>query len=77
MDPIELSQLAEHQIAREIRSVPGVALVNLGDAPYRISHGDRIAQMIVAPVIQVQFQEVEALSDTARGVGGFGSTGKR
>jgi dUTP pyrophosphatase len=54
-----------------------VALVNLGAEPYVIRHGDRIAQMIVAPVIQVQFQVVEALSDTARGAGGFGSTGKR
>ncbi|MCZ8336328.1 MAG: dUTP diphosphatase [Rhodobacteraceae bacterium] len=64
-------------IDSDYRGPLGVALINLGAEPYTIRHGDRIAQMIVAPVIQVQFQEVEALSDTARGVGGFGSTGKR
>ncbi len=64
-------------IDSDYRGPLGVALINLGPEPYTIHHGDRIAQMIVAPVIQVQFQEVETLSDTARGVGGFGSTGKR
>ena len=64
-------------IDSDYRGPLGVALINLGTEPYTIHHGDRVAQMIVAPVIQVQFQEVEALSDTARGVGGFGSTGKR
>lgn len=64
-------------IDSDYRGPLGVALINLGAEPYTIHHGDRVAQMIVAPVIQVQFQEVEALSDTARGVGGFGSTGKR
>ncbi|PLL14034.1 dUTP diphosphatase [Tabrizicola sp. TH137] len=64
-------------IDSDYRGPLGVALVNLGAEPYTIRHGDRIAQMIVAPVIQVQFQEVDALSDTARGAGGFGSTGKR
>ena len=64
-------------IDSDYRGPLGVALINLGAEPYVIRHGDRIAQMIVAPVIQVQFQVVEALSDTARGAGGFGSTGKR
>lgn len=64
-------------IDSDYRGPLGVALVNLGAEPYTIRHGDRIAQMIIAPVIQVQFQEVEALSDTSRGAGGFGSTGKR
>lgn len=64
-------------IDSDYRGPLGVALINLGAEPYVIHHGDRIAQMIVAPVIQVQFQMVEALSDTARGAGGFGSTGKR
>ena len=64
-------------IDSDYRGPLGVALVNLGAEPYSIRHGDRIAQMIVAPVIHVQFQEVEALSDTSRGAGGFGSTGKR
>ena len=64
-------------IDSDYRGPLGVALINLGPEPYTIRHGDRIAQMIVAPVIQVQFQVVDVLSDTARGVGGFGSTGKR
>lgn len=64
-------------IDSDYRGPLGVALVNLGAEPYTIRHGDRIAQMIIAPVIQAQFQEVEALSDTSRGAGGFGSTGKR
>lgn len=64
-------------IDSDYRGPLGVALINLGAEPYTIRHGDRIAQMIVAPVIQVQFQVVDSLSDTARGVGGFGSTGKR
>lgn len=64
-------------IDSDYRGPLGVALINLGAEPCVIHHGDRIAQMIVAPVIQVQFQVVETLSDTARGAGGFGSTGKR
>ena len=64
-------------IDSDYRGPLGVALVNLGDAPYVIGHGDRVAQMIVAPAIQVGFQVVDSLSDTARGEGGFGSTGKR
>ena len=64
-------------IDSDYRGPLGVALVNLGAEPYTIRHGDRIAQMIVAPVIQAQFQEVDGLSDTSRGAGGFGSTGKR
>lgn len=64
-------------IDSDYRGPLGVALVNLGAEPYTIRHGDRIAQMIVAPVVQVAFQVVEALGDTARGEGGFGSTGTR
>lgn len=64
-------------IDSDYRGPLGVALVNLGSEPYTIHHGDRIAQMIVAPVVQVAFQVVDSLSDTARGEGGFGSTGKR
>jgi dUTP pyrophosphatase len=52
-----------------------VALINLGSVPYTIRHGDRIAQMVVAPVVQAQFQVVENLTETDRGTGGFGSTG--
>ena len=64
-------------IDSDYRGPLGVALVNLGREPYTIQHGDRIAQMVIAPVVQVAFQVVDALSDTARGEGGFGSTGKR
>ncbi|MBM7068113.1 dUTP diphosphatase [Actibacterium sp. 188UL27-1] len=53
-----------------------VILQNLGAKPVHIRHGDRIAQMIVAPVIQVTFQVVEILSQTKRGTGGHGSTGR-
>ena len=49
--------------------------VNLGDEPYTINHGDRIAQMVLAPVIQAKVIEVPELNDTERGEGGFGSTG--
>lgn len=64
-------------IDSDYRGPLGVALVNLGSAPYVVNHGDRIAQCIVAPVVQAGFVVVEALDDTARGVGGFGSTGRR
>jgi dUTP pyrophosphatase len=64
-------------IDSDYRGPLGVALINLGSEPYVVRHGDRIAQMIVAPVVQVRFEVVEALSDTARGTGGFGSTGVR
>jgi dUTP pyrophosphatase len=49
--------------------------VNLGDDPFTINHGDRIAQMVIAPVIQAEVAEVETLSETERAEGGFGSTG--
>jgi dUTP pyrophosphatase len=52
-----------------------VCLVNLGDAPFTVSRGERIAQMVVAPVSRVRLRETERLDDTARGDGGFGSTG--
>ena len=49
--------------------------VNLGDEPFIIEHGDRIAQMVIAPVTQATVHEAETLPDTDRGAGGFGSTG--
>jgi len=52
-----------------------VILVNLGTEPYTVKNGDRIAQMVIAPVIQAELSEVELLSETERGTGGFGSTG--
>ncbi|MCC6863720.1 MAG: dUTP diphosphatase [Rhodobacteraceae bacterium] len=63
-------------IDSDYRGPLGVALVNLSDQPYIIRHGDRIAQIVVAPVLQAEFQVVDSLSETARGMGGFGSTGK-
>jgi dUTP pyrophosphatase len=53
-----------------------VILVNLGDEPFVIAHGERIAQLVVAPVTKVELEEVSSLDDTARGAGGFGSTGR-
>lgn len=54
-----------------------VILINHGEEDFTIRRGDRIAQLIVAPVVQAQWAEVESLDDTARGAGGFGSTGGR
>ena len=53
-----------------------VGLVNLGDEPYTVQPGDRIAQLMIAPVLRPTLAYVEELDDTARGVGGFGSTGR-
>lgn len=63
-------------IDSDYRGPLGVALVNLSDQPYTVQHGDRIAQMVVAPVVQAAFEVVKVLSGTLRGVGGFGSTGR-
>ncbi len=52
-----------------------VILVNLGEEPVILARGDRIAQMIVAPVIQAVWHEVDSLEESIRGQGGFGSTG--
>ena len=52
-----------------------VIMINHGDQEFEINHGDRIAQMVIAPVTQVQMQPVEELNDSERGEGGFGSTG--
>lgn len=52
-----------------------VALMNLGAKPFTIHHGDRIAQLVIAPVAHAQVLEVDELSETGRGAGGFGSTG--
>lgn len=62
-------------IDSDYRGPIGVILINLGQKAFHIAHGDRIAQMIVAPAPQARFAEVEELSRTARGAGGFGSTG--
>ena len=52
-----------------------VILVNLGTEPFTVKNGDRIAQMVIAPVVRVELAEAEELSETKRGTGGFGSTG--
>lgn len=52
-----------------------VVLKNLSDTDFAVSHGDRIAQMVLTPVLLPQIQEVETLDETVRGAGGFGSTG--
>jgi len=53
-----------------------VLLINLGREPFTIAHGDRIAQLVIAPVVQAEVVEVAELDDTPRGAGGFGSTGR-
>jgi dUTP pyrophosphatase len=63
-------------IDADYRGEVRVILVNLGDAPFTIRRGDRIAQAVVAPVVQVGVVEVAALDETDRGSGGFGSTGR-
>ncbi|MGS4945000.1 dUTP diphosphatase [Meridianimarinicoccus sp. RP-17] len=63
-------------IDSDYRGPVGVIVQNGGDAPVTIAHGDRIAQMVVAPVIRASFAVAEGLDDTARGTGGFGSTGR-
>ena len=51
-------------------------LINLGEAPFRLRRGERMAQLVVAPVTRVRWQEAAELAGTARGAGGFGSTGE-
>jgi dUTP pyrophosphatase len=64
-------------IDSDYRGPLGVALINLGPEPFIIHHGDRIAQAVIAPVLQAGFALAEGLSATARGEGGFGSTGRK
>ena len=62
-------------IDSDYRGEVKVILANLGEDDFVIGRGDRIAQLVVAPVTQAAMVEVDALDETARGVGGFGSTG--
>ncbi len=62
-------------IDADYRGEVKVILINLGQEDFTIRRGDRIGQLIVAPVIQAGWLEVESLDETARGAGGFGSTG--
>ena len=54
-----------------------VALHNHSNVPQIVAHGERIAQLVVAPFLKAEYTEADALSDTVRGVGGFGSTGSK
>lgn len=63
-------------IDADYRGEVGVVVVNLGVEPVTIARGDRIAQLVVAPVARAAFEPAETLAGTARGAGGFGSTGR-
>ena len=63
-------------IDSDYRGEVKVILANLGNEPFEIRRGERIAQLVPAPVLHADFREVESLSETSRGAGGFGSTGR-
>lgn len=63
-------------IDADYRGEVKVILINLGEDPFEIKRGERIAQMVIAPVTQGDWKVVETLSETVRGEGGFGSTGR-
>ncbi len=64
-------------IDSDYRGPLGIILINHGAEPFHIAHGDRIAQMVVAPIVQAEFELLDGLDETERGTGGFGSTGRR
>jgi dUTP pyrophosphatase len=64
-------------IDSDYRGPLGVILINLGAEPFHIAHGDRIAQILFAPVVRAVWEEKDTLDDTDRGAGGFGSTGQK
>lgn len=63
-------------IDADYRGEVKVLLINLSDAAVTIERGDRIAQLVIAPVTRAEFRETDQLADTTRGDGGFGSTGR-
>lgn len=63
-------------IDADYRGPLGVIVINLGQDPIHITHGQRIAQAVVAPVVLARFEIVDGLAESARGTGGFGSTGR-
>jgi len=63
-------------IDSDYRGEVKVILANLGSEPFAVRRGERIAQLVPAPVLRAHFAEVEELAETARGGGGFGSTGR-
>ena len=63
-------------IDSDYRGEVGMGLINLSDEPYTIQPGDRVAQMMISPVILPALRFVDELDETARGAGGLGSTGR-
>jgi dUTP pyrophosphatase len=63
-------------IDHDYRGEVKVILANLGSEPFDVRRGERIAQLVPAPVLKANFREVDALEATSRGAGGFGSTGR-
>jgi dUTP pyrophosphatase len=63
-------------IDHDYRGEVKVILANLGSEPFEVRRGERIAQLVPAPVLKANFVEVDVLGETARGAGGFGSTGQ-
>lgn len=68
--------VASGTIDSDYRGAIGINLINLGSKAYEVKPGDRIAQLVIAPVARARFEVVGALSDSERGEGGFGSTGR-
>jgi dUTP pyrophosphatase len=64
-------------IDADYRGEVGVILFNMSDEEFTVENGERIAQLVFAPVLQVEWDESETLTETDRGAGGFGSTGTR
>lgn len=62
-------------IDSDYRGEVKVIMINLGDDHFMVNYGDRIAQLVIAPVIQAQIVEIDEISESERGDGGFGSTG--
>lgn len=62
-------------IDSDYRGEIGVILINLSNVPFKISDGERICQMVIAPYVKVEWNEVDSLDETMRGQGGFGHTG--
>lgn len=63
-------------VDEDYRGEVGVILLNTGTAPFAVGRGDRVAQAVFAPVTRAVWEEAETLDGTARGAGGFGSTGR-
>ncbi|MBL1420942.1 MAG: dUTP diphosphatase [Alphaproteobacteria bacterium] len=64
-------------IDSDYRGEVSTLMINLGQVDFIITRGERVAQWVIAPVVQTSFTIVDELSDTARGTGGYGSTGKK